>query len=163
MSELKDLLQAEAERRQPLDQPAFGDLISARRRRRGSAAAVFLVVAVIAGGAAFVRGATPPRTVVRQPPPAGAPVTGILIQVGGPAGTASRGVPGHVSFIPRGSMLPRAEIATAGDGHFTGAVPPGEYRIIGMTGAGTAACAAPDPIVVPATGFEGIEVVCSVR
>jgi hypothetical protein len=57
--------------------------------------------------------------VVRQPPPAGAPVTGILIQIGGPAGTPSLGVAGHVSFIPRGSMLPRAEITTGADGRFT--------------------------------------------
>jgi hypothetical protein len=163
MSELKELLEAEAERRQPLDQPDFGELVAARRRRRGSAAVVFLAVVFVAGGAAFIRGGTPPGTVVRQPRPAGAPVTGILIRIGGPAGTPSLGVAGHVSFIPRGSMLPRAEITTGPDGHFTGAVPPGDYRIIGMTGADTAACAAPGPIVIPATGFDGIEVVCSVR
>jgi hypothetical protein len=60
MSELKNLLEAEAERRQPLDQPEFGELVAARRRRRGSAAVVSLAVVFLAGGAAFIRGGAPP-------------------------------------------------------------------------------------------------------
>src|SRR4051812_49364947 len=129
MSDLGDLLAAEAQRLEPARQPAF-DLLLQRRQKRdrrnvtAAAAAAVMVLAVAAGSVLLrQRPAETPGTV------GGVVVTGSLLLAGGPMGTPPSGVAGTLWFEAVDGTTTTA--TAAGDGRFRILVAPGRYAATG--------------------------------
>jgi hypothetical protein len=169
MSDLTDLLAAEAARREPARTPPFATLLTARTRRRhrhlAATGAAVLVVAA-GGGSLFMTHDAPGPDVTRRPagavPVAGVPVSGALQQIGGPAGTGPRGIAGTVHFRSADGTVTSAGVTA--DGRFTATVPAGTYQVTGTpAGNDVPICAAERDVVVPAKGLDGIEVNCHIR
>ncbi|MDI6097027.1 hypothetical protein QLQ12_00200 [Actinoplanes sp. NEAU-A12] len=169
MSDIRELLAAEAERREPAQAPAFAELLTARarRRRRGAALGVVAAVAAVVGGSAQIADDVRPPDrpgIVREPltNAPGATVSGTLRQVGGPMGTQPHGVAGTVHFQAVDGSVLSAEVA--GDGRFSLSIPAGRYRVTGTrAGHDTATCRTRDDVVVPDGGLDGVDVGCHVR
>jgi hypothetical protein len=164
MSDIADLLAAEAARREPARTPSFATLLTARTRRRHRhlAATGAAVLVVAAGGGSLLM----THDVTRQPagavPVAGVPVSGTLQQIGGPAGTGPRGIGGTVHFRSADGTVTSAGVTA--DGRFTATVPAGTYQVTGTpAGNDVPICAAERDVVVPAKGLDGIEVNCHIR
>ncbi|MEV0565891.1 hypothetical protein [Dactylosporangium sp. NPDC050588] len=190
MSELKDLLAMEAKRHEPERQPPFEELLQRRRRRDRRTFAVMgsVVVAALAVtlGPVLLR-----QQRVESPDTPGAQggvaVTGVLLTVGGRPGAGSDGLAGTLWFEAADGTTTST---TAGDdGRFSILIPPGTYIASGRPGfldlrspsgdgasvtsgvdgvgpssvATTAWCRAEAPVVVPAGGLHGVQVICQLR
>lgn len=129
MSDLKELLAAEATRQQPARQPPFADLVRARRKRdrrtRLLVGGLVVVALAAVGGPALLR----QERTAPSAPSVGVPVTGALLQVGGPGGIPPRGVAGTVHFLAADGTV--TEAVTKTDGRFSISVPPGRYVATG--------------------------------
>ncbi|MFF5227054.1 hypothetical protein [Dactylosporangium sp. NPDC000521] len=164
MSELRDLLAAEAKRHEPGQPPAFDEVVRQRRRRdRRHLAVVGVVVAVALG-------ATVGPTLWRQrQQPASAPravVTGSLLMVGGPMPGRSHATAGTVWFDAADGTT-TSTTATA-DGRFSIRVAPGQYTATGDPGFSHSdgrvdRCFAKAPVVVPPEGLHDVQVLCQMR
>jgi hypothetical protein len=171
MSDIRELLAAEAQRLQPAQAPEFPRLLAARARRRyGAIAGAAVLIAAIAGGTSLMAQDNRPLDqpgIVRQPaaggaPTAGVPVSGILQQIGGPVGIGPRKIAGTVHFQSAAGVLTSTKVTA--DGRFSLTVPPGRYQATGTPiGSDRAICEADSDVVVPAAGLTGVQVNCHVR
>jgi hypothetical protein len=170
MSDIRELLAAEAQRLQPAQAPEFPRLLAARARRRyGAVAGAAVLITAIAGGTSLMAQDNRPHDqpgIVRQPagaaPTAGVPVSGILQQIGGPVGIGPRKIAGMVHFRSAAGVLTSTKVTA--DGQFSLTVPPGRYQATGTpVGSDKAICEADSDVVVPAAGLTGIQVNCHVR
>src|SRR5690349_22947880 len=138
MSDIGELLAAEAVRLQPAHQPEFADLVrtrAARQRRNRVITGAALLVALGAGAGWAMLGDQPrdagrPAT-VRAPagsgPGSSVAVTGLLQRIGGPLGASPRGVSGTVFFrADNGDVI---SAPAAPDGTFSISVPAGRYLV----------------------------------
>src|SRR5436305_902331 len=117
MSDLGDLLAAEAKRLEPARQPAFDLLVQRRRKRdRRNLAAVGAAVVMVLGAAAG-------SVLLKQRPTdtpgttGGAVVTGSMLMVGGVMGAHSYGVAGTLWFEAADGATTIA--TSADDGRFS--------------------------------------------
>jgi hypothetical protein len=184
MSDIRGLLAAEAERLQPARAPEFSRLLAVRGRRRyGMAAGAVVLVAAVAGGTTLMAQDVGPQAQdvgpraqdvgpraepgnVRHPavvaPVAGVPVSGVLQQIGGPAGLGPRKIAGRVHFRSVDGVVTSTGVTA--DGQFSLSVPPGRYQVTGTpTGHDKAICGADGDVVVSAVGLAGVQVNCHVR
>ncbi|MET7421545.1 hypothetical protein [Dactylosporangium sp. NPDC005555] len=129
MSELKELLAAEAARQQPTHQPPFADLVRSRRRRDRRAPLLAGALIALALTAAGVPALMRQERTAPSAPSAGVPVTGTLLQVGGPGGIPPRGIAGTVHFQATDGTV--TEVLAKIDGRFSLSVPPGRYVATG--------------------------------
>jgi hypothetical protein len=168
MPDIDELLAAEAVRLQPAHQPPFADLLRARagrRRRTRSIAVAAMALMAGAGAISALPGRDPgrPDDVVRAPIgplPETVTVTGSLQRIGGPLGTPPRPIPGIVRFQADDGTI--TATTTTEDGRFTITITVGRYVVTGTPDTG-APCQAEAPVIVPATGLDGVEVNCHIR
>ena len=93
-------------------------------------------------------------------------VSGVLQQVGGPAGAQPAPVPGVISVVDPEDDTVYATIETDDDGSFAMMLPAGRYKLTGRTPHyqnGDEACVAPDVVTVVDRGISHITVVCHRR
>ncbi|MGI5181570.1 hypothetical protein ACQEVZ_35240 [Dactylosporangium sp. CA-152071] len=160
MSELGDLLAAEAKRHEPGQAPAFDEVVRKRRNRdRRHLAVVGAVVAVALGATAG------PTLWGQKQQPAGAAravVTGTLLMVGGPMPGYSRGTAGTVWFDAADGTT--TSTTSAADGRFSIRLTPGRYVATGApVNSGAPWCRADEPVVVPPEGLHDVRVLCQMR
>jgi len=89
------------------------------------------------------------------------PVTGVLIEVGGPSGAANTPAEGTISY--KGKNGATASFATLGDGSWRLALSPGVYTFTGRSplyGGNQGQCSS-DPVTVEAVAVNHVQVVCS--
>jgi len=169
MPELHDLLAAEASHREPPARPPFDALLRRHRHRTwrnrglGGVAAAAVLATVGATLPGLLGAAGPPGHTPGSPPPVLVQVAGQLVEVGGPAPGAPRGVPGTVRFTGQGRQV---TVATDAQGHFSTELGPGTYTVTGTTPLiedGNGICRADEPLTVPGTGLPHVpdEVVVS--
>ncbi|MFI5906886.1 hypothetical protein [Dactylosporangium sp. NPDC051541] len=188
MSEITELLAAEAMRQQPTRQPPFAELVRRRGRRRRWRTG--WRVSAVAG--LVVLGGFTARVVTG--PPGEAVVTGSMVWFARIPQPAETGPPRMRPFGTAGVVRLQAAdgrllvVKTDDDGRFSLTVPPGEYTVLGWpdsfgassppdpqhdpswgvaaaVAAGsapgsTAPCRADAPVVVPAGGRAGVDVIC---
>ena len=167
MTDLHELLAAEARHEQPINPPPFEELLRARRsrdRRNRIAAGSMLILAVLGAGVlpTFLRGPSATTGVAPSSGPE-VTVTGVLRMPGGPVGAQQTGISGVIVFRSPGG---REIKTTAGiDGKFSISVPPGTYTVTGTSpqyGDGRGSCRATDPVTVSASGLADVVVACQV-
>lgn len=128
MTDIEELLAAEATRQQPTQRPAFTELVRLRRnrdRRNGFVTGVAVAVAAGVLGGAVLWNRQPAPTVVGD----GVVVTGTLLLIGGRLGTEPHGLAGTVHFQAADGTV--TDGAAASDGRFSIAVSPGQYLVTG--------------------------------